>query len=172
MSSVNVLFLVGRAHRRKKNALFVQRIWGHINEHFWMALGTLFWKLLKRMKLHNFMDTFWTCFWTILLFKRMKLHNWSNIKCSVHCLQSTSGQEECTFRAKVYGVMGTFSNQPCAADKCQEKAKKVGDWKTRFRNDCYRCSTSVLVFGCWLMNEHVIYLKLRPKMIVVTSRTN
>ena len=109
----------------------------------------------------------WTLFWK--LFKRIKLHNWSNIKCSVPCWQSTSGQEECTFRAKVYGVMGTFSNQPCAADKCQEKAKKVGDWKTRFRNDCYRCSTSVLVFGCWLMS-HVIYLQLRQKWLLLQAQ--
>ena len=56
----------------------------------------------------HFLDTFWTFFGKILetfTFQRMKLHYWSNIKCSVPCWQSTLRQEECTFCAKVYGVI-------------------------------------------------------------------
>ena len=90
---LNVLFLVGRAHRGKKNALFVQKFM------VWWALS------------------------------RINRARRTNVK---------------------------------------KKAKKVGDWKTRFRNDCYRCSTSVLVFGCWLLNQ-VIYLKLRHKWLLLQA---
>ena len=139
--------------------MFCSLLAEHIGARRMHFLCKSLWMIFDQFYGH-FLDTvwtcFWTCFWTFLLFKRMKLHNWSNIKCSVPCWQSTSGQEECTFRAKVYGVMGTFSNQPCAADKCQEKAKKVGDWKTRFRNDCYMCSTSCVGFRL----NYVICLKL------------
>ena len=44
-------------------------------------------------------------------------------------------QEECTFRAKVYGVMGTFSKSTVRGGQMSRKGKKGEDRKTRFRND-------------------------------------
>ena len=42
---------------------------------------------------------------------------------------------------------------------------------TKVRSNLLRYSTSVLFFGCWLMN-HVTYLKLRQKLLLLNAEQN
>ena len=54
-------------------------------------------------------------------------------------------QEECTFRAKVYGVMGTFSKSTVRGGQMSRKGKKGEDRKTRFRNDSSKKNLSCML---------------------------
>ena len=64
--------------------------------------------------------------------------------------------------------MGTFSNQPCAADKCQEKAKKSEIEKPDFA----MTAIGALVGLRLLAHESRDLSIVETKIIVVTSRAN